>query len=60
MSLNPETLEALVCLRSWYRAWLVEEKDDHEFIHDIENEMNIEDIAGSFDFKHSRHCMSTI
>ncbi|KZS00914.1 Uncharacterized protein APZ42_002602, partial [Daphnia magna] len=27
MSLNPETVEALVCLRSWYRAGLVNEDD---------------------------------
>ena len=35
ISLNPETVEALVCLRSWYKAGLIEEKDDHEFIRDI-------------------------
>ncbi|KZR99335.1 Uncharacterized protein APZ42_004833 [Daphnia magna] len=31
MSLNPETVEALVCLRSWYRAGLVGEPnlDEH-------------------------------
>lgn len=32
MSMNPETAEALVCLRSWYKAGLVNEVDVHEFI----------------------------
>ncbi|XP_032799810.2 zinc finger BED domain-containing protein RICESLEEPER 2 [Daphnia magna] len=35
MSLNPETVEALVCLRSWYRAGLVNE-DDIEGLEEIE------------------------
>lgn len=32
MSLNPETVEALICLRSWYRAGLVKLEDVHEFV----------------------------
>ncbi|KAI9560793.1 hypothetical protein GHT06_011745 [Daphnia sinensis] len=32
MNLNPETAEALVCLRSWYKAGLVNDGDVHEFI----------------------------
>uniref|UniRef100_A0A0P6EU04 Zinc finger protein n=1 Tax=Daphnia magna TaxID=35525 RepID=A0A0P6EU04_9CRUS len=32
MNLNPEVAEALVCLRSWYRAGLVNDGDVHEFI----------------------------
>ncbi|KAK4004017.1 hypothetical protein OUZ56_005760 [Daphnia magna] len=31
MSLNPETVEALVCLRSWYRAGLVGELNFEEY-----------------------------
>ncbi|KZS03598.1 Uncharacterized protein APZ42_033644 [Daphnia magna] len=37
MSLNPETIEALVCLRSWYRAGLVNGIEVDEFIEDMHN-----------------------
>ena len=30
--LSPETVEALICLRSWYKAGLVNENDVHEFL----------------------------
>ena len=36
MSLDPQTLEALVCLRSWYRAGIIKDLKIHpsEFIED--------------------------
>ena len=40
MSLNPETVEALICLRSWYRAGLLNKIDVHEFV-----EGNIESLT---------------
>lgn len=40
MRLCPETVEALVCLRSWYRAGLIEEADVHEFVHDHDPDLN--------------------
>ncbi|KZS00134.1 Uncharacterized protein APZ42_003699, partial [Daphnia magna] len=32
MSLKPETVEALICLRSWYKAGLVGVKDVYDFL----------------------------
>ena len=34
MRLNPENVEAVLCLRSWYRPSLLEEADVHEFVHE--------------------------
>ena len=36
MSLNPETVEALICLRSWFRAGLVGQKDVTELMSEID------------------------
>ena len=44
MSLKPETVEALICLRSWYRAGLVGEKEVEEFLsEDIEESLQEEE-----------------
>jgi hypothetical protein len=32
MSLKPETVEALICLRSWYKAGLVGVKEVYDFL----------------------------
>jgi hypothetical protein len=32
MSLKPETVEALICLRSWYKSGLLGVKDVHDFL----------------------------
>ncbi|KAK4037879.1 hypothetical protein OUZ56_029905 [Daphnia magna] len=43
MSLSPETVEALLCLRSWYRAGLLENVNVDVFIREIEN-ASVDDI----------------
>ena len=44
MSLKPETVEALICLRSWYSAGLVGEKEVEEFLsEDIEESLQEEE-----------------
>lgn len=40
MRLCPETVEALVCLRSLYRAGLIEEADVREFVHDHDPDLS--------------------
>ncbi|KZR97725.1 Uncharacterized protein APZ42_007241, partial [Daphnia magna] len=43
MSLSPETVEALLCLRSWYRVGMLEDVNGDAFIREIENAI-VDDI----------------
>ncbi|KZS10405.1 Uncharacterized protein APZ42_025141 [Daphnia magna] len=43
MSLSPETVEALLCLRSWCRAGMLEDVNVDAFIREIEN-ASVDDI----------------
>lgn len=43
MSLKPKTVEALVCLRSWYKARLVGEKDVVTFLEEISDASQLEE-----------------
>jgi hypothetical protein len=50
MSLKPETVEALICLRSWYKAGLVGVKDVYDFLEENFDTLLLESEEEEDDF----------
>jgi hypothetical protein len=51
MSFCPETVEAFICMRSWYRAGLLEDVNDIAFIREMENASADEQMDGKINLE---------